>query len=397
MFNSVYVELTAACNMSCDFCPNAVMERPRGHMKFETFTAIIDEIASKGYTKLIRLAAIGESLLHPRLLDAVEYCRDKGLESSMITNSLVLTTDLYRKLVDSGLGELVISLHDLSEDSFVYRHARGAPNFSAFFENVIRVLDFHVANNMRARMVICLMAGKDQWISSQLWKLPAVMENTRNIRERLPILLEAVESIARRYDLPCLLTMDAVERAIQGLQIFDSRHLGMVRNVVLNIVSLNPQSFNTRKMLEGEAGKTIKLVPRTRGSCPVLVEGPMILANGSLIPCCVDGLEELVVGRVDAAHSICSILEGDAYRRLIDGFRRREIVHPVCQECRGELVYRDPVMRLRHSFASINPQTVIHTFRRASSRFLLQRLWMKLPESPKNLVRRLLRKTDGEQ
>jgi MoaA/NifB/PqqE/SkfB family radical SAM enzyme len=187
--------------MECDFCPHLVMGRPKKHMSYDFFKNIIDQIVQGNLTKHIELAAIGESLLHPRLFDAIRYCTEKGLHASMVTNSLALTTEKYQKLADSGLKQLLINLQNLTEDSFKYRHSKSNKKFESFYDNVLDLVDYHISHDIPIDMDIALMFCKPNWISGELWDLPALKESTENASTLLRKFLDDMNEIAKKNNV----------------------------------------------------------------------------------------------------------------------------------------------------------------------------------------------------
>jgi len=167
-------------------------------MDFALFKEIIDQIASQNLTRKINLAAIGESLLYPRLLEAIQYCREKKLATSIITNSLLLSNKLYQELADAGLNEIHISFHSLTPESFVYRRSKIPIDYEAFFHNLVALVDYHVSRNLGVRLVINLMFCKKEWVSGELWELPKIKEDTRDAALLLERFNEAMKKIAKK-------------------------------------------------------------------------------------------------------------------------------------------------------------------------------------------------------
>jgi len=108
--DKVYLELTNTCNLRCDFCPSRVSKRKRQFMEFDLFRTAVDEIARKSITRLIGFHILGEPLLHPRLLDAVQYVKNKGLKAAITTNGSLLSGKMMDELIRHKLDRLIISL-----------------------------------------------------------------------------------------------------------------------------------------------------------------------------------------------------------------------------------------------------------------------------------------------
>lgn len=335
MFNTIIVELTNFCNMSCDFCAKKASSRNYKNMDWSFFCDIIDEIADKKLARYIQLAGIGESLLYPKLFDAIEYCNNKGLVPRLITNGLTLTTELYRQMISCGLKDLYISLHNLTTESFAHRGAK-SKRFEKFYLHIMECLDYHLRNKNTSKLTIALLFLNPHWIESALWDLPAIKYDTVNSRTLLTRFFRDIEFILARNGIKCNVNIDLVFQTVEKLSIFNPVNLCILNNVTLNIVPLNSQLFNTRFALAGKYSQEYKLVRKQHGKCQHLCD-PMILSDGSFIPCCLDGLEELVMGKVTNETSIMDILNSDRYQGLVAGFRANNVIYSVCQECMGTL------------------------------------------------------------
>jgi radical SAM protein with 4Fe4S-binding SPASM domain len=56
------------------------------------------------------------------------------------------------------------------------------------------------------------------------------------------------------------------------------------------------------------------------------------LANGTVIPCCLDGEGIINLGNINENH-FSDIIEGERANNLVDGFSRREAVEELCRKC----------------------------------------------------------------
>jgi len=89
------IHITGYCNMNCEFCCGAPrnLEGPN----LEDFKRIVDKIVGAGVTTLVFTG--GEPLLKPHIEKYLEYTKEKGLEVYLSTNGLLLTKELYEKIV----------------------------------------------------------------------------------------------------------------------------------------------------------------------------------------------------------------------------------------------------------------------------------------------------------
>ena len=133
----LWVELTSDCNYRCVMCPNKDLPgEERGHMDMDLFRKIIDEAA--GFVFEINLAHRGESLLHPEFIEAVTYAKSKGIYTRLHTNGSLLTEDLARRTIESGLDRLSFSFDGYDKET--YEKIRRGGKFEETAGNIIQYL-----------------------------------------------------------------------------------------------------------------------------------------------------------------------------------------------------------------------------------------------------------------
>jgi hypothetical protein len=126
----LYVECTAACNISCaQACcaPETGITRTRqaGMLDFELFRRVIDEAGpSLGRVDFFNY---GETFLHKRAIEMCEYIKSRCPHIYLYTstNGLAFKEDGVRRLVHSGLDELTFSIDGATPDSYAKYRQRG--------------------------------------------------------------------------------------------------------------------------------------------------------------------------------------------------------------------------------------------------------------------------------
>lgn len=96
------VEPTNHCNVDCICCSRLASSRERGYMDFALFRKIIDD-ASKIGVKMVRLYALGEPMLHRRIIDMITYAKQKGLRIHLVTNGTLLDSERVEAILRSGV------------------------------------------------------------------------------------------------------------------------------------------------------------------------------------------------------------------------------------------------------------------------------------------------------
>jgi MoaA/NifB/PqqE/SkfB family radical SAM enzyme len=148
----LYIECTAACNISCaQACcaPETGITRTRqaGMLDFDLFRRVVDEAGPS----LVRIDFFnyGEAFLHKRAIEMCEYIKSHFPHVYLYTstNGLAFTEDQVRRLVRSGIDEVTFSIDGATPESYALYRRRG---------------DFHKATrNLRIAAEEKRAAGRD--------------------------------------------------------------------------------------------------------------------------------------------------------------------------------------------------------------------------------------------
>jgi hypothetical protein len=140
----LYIECTAACNISCNqavCAPETGITRTRqaGMLDFDLFTKVIDEAGPS--LGRIDFFNYGEAFLHKRAVEMCEYIKTKFPHIYLYTstNGLAFTEEKVRQLARSGIDEVTFSLDGASQDTYVQYRQRG--NFDKAIANLRALID----------------------------------------------------------------------------------------------------------------------------------------------------------------------------------------------------------------------------------------------------------------
>src|SRR5687768_3326934 len=126
----LYIETTAACNISCEqacCAPETGITRTRqaGMLDFELFRRVVDEAGPS----LVRIDFFnyGEAFLHKRAIEMCEYIKQHFPHIYLYTstNGLAFTEDSVARLVHSGIDEVTFSIDGARQESYVKYRQRG--------------------------------------------------------------------------------------------------------------------------------------------------------------------------------------------------------------------------------------------------------------------------------
>lgn len=133
----VLIEPVSTCNIRCTMCfqiDKTFTKKPfMGIMDINFYKKIIDDCYNNG-TKAITLASRGEPTLHPKLPEMLEYASNKFLEVKLNTNATRLNEKLIRKILESGVNEVVYSVDEADEKK--YEKIRVGGKFKEVLQNI---------------------------------------------------------------------------------------------------------------------------------------------------------------------------------------------------------------------------------------------------------------------
>lgn len=113
----ISLETAAVCNLNCPECAVGQHRfKRRPFMDIKTFYKIVDEVANQ--TLKILLYFQGEPLLHPHIIDMIQYANNKHLYTYLSTNAQTLDKNMSEQIVKSRLRHIVISIDGTTQQSY---------------------------------------------------------------------------------------------------------------------------------------------------------------------------------------------------------------------------------------------------------------------------------------
>ena len=292
----LHIEGTNVCNAKCVFCAYPKMKRLKQTMQMEDFRRIVDEYISMGGQHVSLTPIVGDPLVDryffERLNDLAERPQVKNV--SFYTNAILMSSEISQRLMPFG-EKVTVNISWGGFDRQTYRTIMGVDRFQAVCENVEAFIEIKRRTESSVRLVIALRGPSSNCVGS-VWDRLRVFEN------------ENLLSFTRIED-------------------YDS-WAGKISNGDLLDIELKP-----RRM------------PHKRGACELLVNTPVVLANGQVNGCaCRDVEAELIVGDLKES-SLAEISRGKNIAQLIERQERGDYPD-VCKRC----TYYVSVYNRRKSF-----------------------------------------------
>lgn len=274
-FLKIYIEITNICNLKCSFC--SISKREHKYMSVEEFEEICKKIHE--YTNIIALHVKGEPLLSPNLEKILIICEKYNLKANITTNATLIDKKIDNILKSKAIRQINFSLHSAEQNGIDQKE---------YLEKVLKSADeIHNKTNII--------------ISYRLWNLENLEKNSINSN----ILM----MIGEHYNI-----LDILEKAKK------KDYLECDKNIFLNQdLEFEWPDINRDKISE-------------TGKCYGLRNQIAILANGDVVPCCLDSEANILLGNI-FKNSLEEILNSDRSQNIINGFQKGQLIENLCQRC----------------------------------------------------------------
>jgi heme b synthase len=109
-------EVTRSCNLACVHCRASALQGPyEGELTTKEGKRLLDGIAS--FAKPVVILTGGEPLLRKDIYKLAAYGDGKGLRMVLATNGVLVTPDVARKMIASGIRRVSVSLDGMDAES----------------------------------------------------------------------------------------------------------------------------------------------------------------------------------------------------------------------------------------------------------------------------------------
>ncbi len=275
MLERVYVEIGNICNLKCSFCPST--ERERRRMSAQEFRLVCEKLSGK--CKFLYLHVMGEPLYHPQLDGLLSALEEYPMKACITTNGTLL----------GSRGDILLSHSSVVHKVSISLHAPEG-NGAEFSEKYLKcACDFARA-----------AASLGIFVVFRLWNLDSEAGEGANSENAL------IEGYLKE-EFP-----EDWQRRPRGFR--------LKQNVFLEYDGL----FTWPAKSEREA--------RDGGYCHALSQQAAILADGTVVPCCLDSEGKIPLGNI-FTEELDEILASNRAAGMKKGFERGALVEPLCRSC----------------------------------------------------------------
>jgi len=280
MLESVYLEITSACNLACPFCPPHA--RKNEFMDRDSFVRVLSALSGKVRTLYFHLK--GEPLLHPLAGEYIRLAGEAGFRVRITTNGTLLSDRAAELGPQIALERLNVSLQSFSH--------LDDEEFDAAVREVLDAVSA-IAEQRTA-------AGGPFLASLRLW--------TRDNGAHTERALAAIESAF------------SLEKASLARTLASKNGAQITAKIALHTA----ETFAWPSLDGTDFGPS--------GFCRALRDHAGILVDGTVVPCCLDGEGILALGSIFESDWE-SILASARAQAIFKAFTERRISEPLCRRC----------------------------------------------------------------
>ena len=279
-FYRIYIELTNICGLRCSFCPSK--EIPNKSMSLEFFELVVKE--SKKFTNEIACHVVGDPLTLPNLLEYLDVIHKYKMKAVLTTSGYFMKKHSFSTLFHPSVKQINISLNSFNKNDTSF-------TFEQYMNPILNLCKEKVKRK------------KESFINLRMWNLDEQMSEKDFNSELFKMLNENFDVILE----------------LNKLNPKEKKSIRLDYKVRLHFDNY----FEWPSMQNKEYG---------HGTCQGLSSHIGILADGSVIPCCLDHNAVMALGNIKE-QKLEDILTSSKVNNMIDGFKIGHCSEEMCLKC----------------------------------------------------------------
>ena len=149
------IENGVGCNFNCKMCALRYMKRPRGFITFEKFKHIYDQIKPP----YLNLTGYTDSFLNKDIFKMIQYGKDNGSFVKMDTNAMIMTSEISKKLIESSVDEISISIDGSTQK--IYGDICVGGKLEVVKNNVMELVRLRDSSKSPLRIDVAIVVQRD--------------------------------------------------------------------------------------------------------------------------------------------------------------------------------------------------------------------------------------------
>ena len=338
-FKVLQIETKAACNMACGFCPYPLKSDKSSVLDINQVKSVIEQISSDDqHFRYVTFSQFNEPLLDNRIFEIIEHAQKNNLKVHFITNGLLLNKEKNISELIRLKPDIKISLQIIEMDK--HFEGRGLNmdliRYSkTIFDFCKKIKDENI--NVSIDIGCNLNDNKFKFFLKKLLGLqtgdPSIINNKKKLFEVLEKFINEMSNINKDYffNKEKFKLKNFKESKINYLSDYWSQvGLKIDKNITIKIKPF----FYGRRITE------FKELPSKSFICDSEILG--ILADGSIVPCCLAYDDKIALGNVKSL-KLKEVLSNNQFIKNLRSYDGKK--HEVCKKCFGEPTKRGIVFR----------------------------------------------------
>lgn len=279
-FYRIYIELTNICGLRCSFCPTKELSNET--MSLEFFESII--IQAKEFTNEIACHVVGDPLTISNLKEYLDIIHHYKMRAILTTSGYFMKKHSYDTLFHPCVKQINISLNAFNKNDTSFSFEQYMQPILSFCQEKIR-------------------CKKESFINLRIWNLDEVMsEKSFN--------LELFKMLNSEF---------GIDIRLEELNPKDKKNIRLGYKVLLHFDNY----FEWPSLANKNYG---------HGTCQGLNSHIAILADGRVVPCCLDNSAVMELGDLKR-ELLDEVLHRERAISIRDGFNKGLCSEEMCLKC----------------------------------------------------------------
>ena len=279
-FYRIYIELTNICGLRCSFCPSK--ELPNTTMELAFFEEVVKE--AKGFTHEIACHVVGDPLTLPNLDKYLDIIHKHKMKAMLTTSGYFMKKHSFETLFHPAVKQINVSLNAFNKN-----------DTSISFEQYMKPI-----------LALChekVKQEKEIFINLRMWNLDEIMSE-------------------KKFNSELFRLLEKEFKVVLDLKSLDPKEKKSIR--LENKVLLHFDNYFEWPSLKNKN--------YGHGTCQGLSSHIGILANGDVIPCCLDNDAVMKLGNIKE-QSLKEIVHAKRATDMREGFNLGHCSEEMCLKC----------------------------------------------------------------
>ena len=336
----ISIDLIRNCDMNCRFCFAPFSGFSGDRMPLSVLHRIIDQIQENVISKNIHFLGDGEPLLYSELEKAIQYATARGLSCHLTTNAKRLTPKKFEGLCEAGLSNIMISMHNLSQEGFSHRFESLKCNYDEYRDQIIECIKIKVDKSLKCNMILTLMVAYPNWPAVKMFDVQGIVNDAINFEKRFLRFIDLVlKKVSFQTDVLTIVKNELahfIENS-DGEKKFDYSYLELCKGLSIMLDPMEPLDLYMTKKYVPEFLDYYEFEKDLSSKCPGF--SPMIWVDGTVTPCCFAhraSLPHMYLGNINNDCTLLEIFGSKKYSAIFDAIQGGRLPFEDCSICLGK-------------------------------------------------------------